>query len=112
MSRKSRTPVTSNCQYAILVPSGDQRKQSRVLNSSSYTQSDVPFIRVRDPSVVSLSGPADPPVAPTSSTYRSLCRTYATRCPSGENFANMSDDGGASGPPSCLSDPLERSSSQ
>ena len=49
---KSFTPLASSCQYAIDLPSGLQRKPSRRLSSSSYTQSNVPLMIVRDPSRV------------------------------------------------------------
>ncbi len=58
-----------------------------------------------DPSVVSG---VIAPVA-TSSTYRLFARTYATRPPSGENFANISVDGAAEAPPSLRGAPLARS---
>ena len=52
MSSKSFTPLASSCQYAIDLPSGLQRNPSRSASSSSYTQSNVPLMIVRDPSRV------------------------------------------------------------
>ena len=54
---------------------------------------------VVEPSLV--SGVIAPPSS--DSTYRLCSRTYATRFPSGENFANWSVDAFASRPPSFVS---------
>ena len=47
------TPWVSNCQKAMRRLSGLQRKPSRIPNSSSLTQSDVPLMMSSVPSVVS-----------------------------------------------------------
>src|SRR5262245_18812374 len=95
-------PSALNCQKAIERLSGLQRQQSRSSNSSSLTQSEVPLIKVCEPSFVKR---VIFPVA-RFSTYKSFSRTYPTDLPSGENLANINVDGLASLPPSLVNLPL------
>ena len=91
----------------ILIEAAWAYRHRPAAGASSFTQSDVPLMTVSDPSPV--SGWIAPDAIVSTNRFRS--RTYATRDPSGEIFANMSDDSGAS-PPSLPSARASRSSSQ